>query len=57
MQINQSETMLNMTATNERQLEELESKLAFTLQNFEEQNKRFEQCGQELASAYETIEN
>lgn len=56
LQISQNETMMNMTMTNERQIEDIEAKLNFTVIKFEEQNKRFQQCGQELASAYDTIE-
>jgi peptidoglycan hydrolase CwlO-like protein len=36
--------------------EELEEKLTFTVEKFEEQNQRFMQCGKELAEAQELIE-
>lgn len=47
--------MIDASMNNERH-EELQSKLDFTVQKFEEQNKKFQECGQELAEAYETIE-
>lgn len=36
--------------------EELEEKLTFTVEKFEEQNQRFMQCGKELAEAQELLE-
>jgi len=48
---------MNMTMNNDRQLEDIENKLNFTVKKFEEQNKRFQECGKELAEAYVTIEN
>ena len=36
--------------------EELEEKLTFTVEKFEEQNQRFMQCGKELAQAQELLE-
>ena len=36
--------------------EELEEKLTFTVEKFEEQNLRFMQCGKELAEAQELLE-
>lgn len=44
--------------TNDLQLRaaEAETKLKFAMDQFEEQNRKFQQCGQELAEAYETIE-
>ena len=38
---------------NEKWAEELEEKLSFTVEKFEEQNQRFMQCGRELADAHE----
>ena len=40
----------------EKWAEELEEKLSFTVEKFEEQNQRFMQCGRELAEAQELIE-
>ena len=40
----------------EKWVEELEEKLNFTVEKFEEQNQRFMQCGRELAEAFETID-
>ena len=36
--------------------EELEEKLTFTVEKFEEQNQRFMQCGKELAESQELLE-
>lgn len=36
--------------------QELEEKLTFTVDKFEEQNKRFLECGKELAEAQEKLE-
>jgi 3'-phosphoadenosine 5'-phosphosulfate sulfotransferase (PAPS reductase)/FAD synthetase len=40
----------------EKWAEELEEKLSFTVEKFEEQNQRFMQCGKELSEAQELIE-
>jgi len=41
---------------NEKWAEELEEKLTFTVEKFEEQNLRFMQCGKELGEAHEQID-
>lgn len=44
------------TSELETRAAEAEAKLKFAMDQFEEQNRKFQQCGQELAEAYETIE-
>lgn len=41
---------------NERWAEELEEKLNFTVDKFEEQNTRFMECGKELAECQQLLE-
>ena len=41
---------------NEEWAQELEEKLNFTVEKFEEQNSRFMECGKELAEAQQLLE-
>ena len=45
-----------MTVSNEKQIDDLEHRLNYTVNKFEEQNLRFQQCGRQLAEAYEAME-
>ena len=49
--------MVNISMSAENQIVELEDKLNFAVTQFEEQNRRFQECGQELAISISTIEN
>lgn len=49
----------DIRVVNEEQMiiiQDLEAKLKYTVTQFEEQNKKFQQCGTELAEAYQLID-